>query len=141
MFLVKAVLSVCWISKLCRGRYPMTDYPDEHTWTVRGQLNVVLKKLNRMENTMSELTAKLDRLAALWEADEVNDAAVLAEVVRARDEAIAARDEALSDDAADAARISELEADVSAASVRLDELLAMYGPVEPEPEPEPEPEV
>ena len=119
----------------------MTDYPDEHTWTVRGQLNVVLKKLNRMENTMSELTAKLDRLAALWEADEVNDAAVLAEVVRARDEAIAARDEALSDDAADAARISELEADVSAASVRLDELLAMCGPVEPDPEPEPEPEV
>lgn len=84
---------------------------------------------------MSALTDKLDRLAAAIEADNINDAAALAEVVRTRDEAVAARDEALANDAADAQTIADLQNDVSAANAKLDELLAQFpAPSEPAPE-------
>lgn len=96
--------------------------------STRQAAHAALLATERLETMMSTLTEKLDRLADAWEADEANDAAILAEVVRTRDEAVAARDEALANDEADQARISELESDVNAANTRLDELLDQYAP-------------
>lgn len=117
---------------------------------IADQFTAIGDGLSRLETTqgeiMSALTDKLDRLAAAIEADNINDAAALAEVVRTRDEAVAARDAALANDAADAQTIADLQNDVAAANAKLDELLAQFpAPSEPAPEtpaePQPEPPV
>ena len=111
----------------------MTDHPAPSTWTPGQKLDVLLAKVDRLENILSVLNDKLARFAALWEADEENDAAVLASVVRERDAARAELEAARANDTADAARIAELEADVAAADAQLSEMLAAYEPVEPFP--------